>query len=85
MVVTPDNSTLIVAESYAPRLTSFGIAADSSLQVRMGVRPRGVLGTWEQVRDGLGIPPVPLPGLVVGDQEDLLTGRQSAIGRGRGI
>lgn len=31
MAVTPDNSTLIVAESYAERLTAFRIAADGSL------------------------------------------------------
>jgi sugar lactone lactonase YvrE len=31
MVVTPDNETLIVAESYAARLTAFDIAADGSL------------------------------------------------------
>jgi sugar lactone lactonase YvrE len=31
IVVTPDNSTLIVAESYANRLTAFDIAADGSL------------------------------------------------------
>lgn len=31
MVVTPDNSTLIVAESYRERLTAFRIAADGSL------------------------------------------------------
>jgi sugar lactone lactonase YvrE len=31
MVVTPDNATLIVAESYASRLTAFDIAADGSL------------------------------------------------------
>jgi sugar lactone lactonase YvrE len=31
MVVTPDNSTLILAESYASRLTAFDIAADGSL------------------------------------------------------
>jgi sugar lactone lactonase YvrE len=34
MVVTPDNSTLIVAESYAKRLTAFDIAADGSLTNR---------------------------------------------------
>jgi sugar lactone lactonase YvrE len=34
MVVTPDNSTLIVAESYAKRLTAFDIAADGSLSNR---------------------------------------------------
>jgi sugar lactone lactonase YvrE len=34
MVVTPDNSTLIVAESYASRLTAFDIAADGSLSNR---------------------------------------------------
>jgi sugar lactone lactonase YvrE len=34
MVVTPDNSTLIVAESYGSRLTAFDIAADGSLSNR---------------------------------------------------
>jgi len=34
MVVTPDNSTLILAESYANRLTAFDVAADGSLSSR---------------------------------------------------
>jgi sugar lactone lactonase YvrE len=34
IVVTPDNSTLIVAESYANRLTAFDIAADGGLSNR---------------------------------------------------
>jgi sugar lactone lactonase YvrE len=34
MLVTPDNSTLIVAESYAKRLTAFDIEADGSLSNR---------------------------------------------------
>ena len=34
MVVTPDDSTLIVAESYARRLTAFEIAPDGSLSNR---------------------------------------------------
>jgi len=34
MVVTPDNRTLIIAESYANRLTAFDIAADGSLSNR---------------------------------------------------
>jgi sugar lactone lactonase YvrE len=34
MTVTPDNSTLIVAESFAARLTAFDIAADGSLSNR---------------------------------------------------
>jgi sugar lactone lactonase YvrE len=34
MVVTPDNTTLIVAESFARRLTAFDIAADGSLSNR---------------------------------------------------
>jgi sugar lactone lactonase YvrE len=34
MVVTPDNTTLIVAESYGNRLTAFDIAADGSLSNR---------------------------------------------------
>ena len=34
MVVTPDNSTLIVAESFARKLTAFDIAADGGLSNR---------------------------------------------------
>jgi sugar lactone lactonase YvrE len=34
MAVTPDNATLIVAESYANRLTAFDIAADGGLSGR---------------------------------------------------
>jgi sugar lactone lactonase YvrE len=34
MVVAPDNSTLIVAESIASRLTAFDIAADGTLSNR---------------------------------------------------
>ncbi len=34
MVVTPDNSTLILAESFGNRLTAFDIAADGSLSNR---------------------------------------------------
>jgi len=34
MAVTPDNSTLIVAESYGKRLTAFDIAADGGLSSR---------------------------------------------------
>jgi sugar lactone lactonase YvrE len=34
MAVTPDNKTLIVAESHANRLTAFDIAADGSLANR---------------------------------------------------
>jgi sugar lactone lactonase YvrE len=46
MVVTPDNSTLIIAESFAGRLTAFDIAADGSLSNRRvwadGVGPDGI-------------------------------------------
>jgi sugar lactone lactonase YvrE len=44
MLVTPDNSTLIVAESYAKRLTAFDIAADGSLSNRR---------LWADLRDGV--------------------------------
>lgn len=44
MIVTSDNSTLIVAESFAGRLTAFDIAADGSLSNR---RP------WAQLGDGV--------------------------------
>jgi sugar lactone lactonase YvrE len=44
MAITPDNSTLIVAESYGRKLTAFEIAADGSLS---GGR------TWADLGDGV--------------------------------
>jgi sugar lactone lactonase YvrE len=44
MVVTPDNSTLIVAESYANRLTAFDIAIGGSLSNRR---------VWADLDDGV--------------------------------
>jgi sugar lactone lactonase YvrE len=44
MAVTPDNATLIVAESYARRLTAFDIAADGSLSKRRA---------WADLGDGV--------------------------------
>jgi sugar lactone lactonase YvrE len=44
IVVTPDNSTLIVAESYANRLTAFDIAPDGSLSNRR---------VWAELGDGV--------------------------------
>jgi sugar lactone lactonase YvrE len=44
MVVTADNSTLILAESYAKRLTAFDIAADGGLSNRR---------TWAALGDGV--------------------------------
>ncbi len=45
MVITPDNSTLVIAESWAHRLTAFDIADDGSLSNRR---------VWAEV-DGDGI------------------------------
>jgi sugar lactone lactonase YvrE len=45
MVITPDNSTLVIAESWAHRLTAFAIADDGSLSDRR---------VWAEV-DGDGI------------------------------
>jgi len=46
MVVTPDNKTLVVSESFATRLTAFDIANDGSLSNRRiwadGVGPDGI-------------------------------------------
>jgi len=46
MLVTPDNSTLVVAESFGRRLTAFDIAADGSLANRRvwaeGIGPDGI-------------------------------------------
>jgi sugar lactone lactonase YvrE len=44
MVVTPDNATLIVAESYANRLTAFDIGANGSLSNRR---------VWAELGDGV--------------------------------
>lgn len=44
MAVTPDNATLIVAESYASKLTAFAIAADGSLANRR---------VWADLGDGV--------------------------------
>src|SRR5918911_1875323 len=58
MAVTPDNSTLILAESHGKRLTAFDIAADGSLSNRRGGGgpPRGGPG-------GPFLPPGnPIPG-----------------------
>ncbi len=44
MLVTPDNSTLIVAESYAKRLTAFDIAEDGGLSTRR---------VWADLQDGV--------------------------------
>jgi sugar lactone lactonase YvrE len=43
MAVTPDNATLIVAESHGKKLTAFDIAADGSLSNRR---------VWADLRDG---------------------------------
>ena len=43
MAVTPDNSTLIIAESYGKRLTAFDIAADGGLSNRR---------VWAELGDG---------------------------------
>jgi sugar lactone lactonase YvrE len=46
MAVTPDNGTLVIAESFAGRLTAFGIADDGGLSNRRvwadGVAPDGI-------------------------------------------
>lgn len=44
MVVTPDNSTLIIAESHGKRLSAFSIAADGSLSNRR---------VWADLGDGV--------------------------------
>jgi sugar lactone lactonase YvrE len=44
MAVTPDNSTLIIAESHGKRLTAFDIAADASLSNRR---------VWADLGDGV--------------------------------
>jgi sugar lactone lactonase YvrE len=60
MVVTPDNSTLIISESFSGRLIAFNIEADGSLSNRRvwaeGLGPDGICmdaegAIWVQTRD----------------------------------
>jgi sugar lactone lactonase YvrE len=60
MVITPDNSTLIISESFAGRLTAFDIEADGSLSNRRvwaeGLGPDGICmdaegAVWVQTMD----------------------------------
>ena len=60
MVITPDGSTLVVAESFAGRLSAFDIASDGSLSNRRiwadGLGPDGICidpgaGIWAQTAD----------------------------------
>jgi sugar lactone lactonase YvrE len=44
MAITPDNSTLIIAESHGKRLTAFDIGADGTLSNRR---------VWADVHDGV--------------------------------
>jgi sugar lactone lactonase YvrE len=46
MVVTPDNSTLIHAETYAHRLTAFDIRVDGSLSNRR---------VWAELPNGISL------------------------------
>ena len=48
MAVTPDNSTLIVAESYGNRLTAFDIEADGKTLFIVATEWKGA----EQMADG---------------------------------
>jgi sugar lactone lactonase YvrE len=59
MVVTPDNATLVVAESFAGRLTAFDIEADGTLSNRRvwadGVGPDGIcLDADDTIWTGVG-------------------------------
>jgi sugar lactone lactonase YvrE len=60
MVITPDGSALVIAESFAGRLSAFDIAADGSLSGRRtwaeGLGPDGICidsagGIWGQTAD----------------------------------
>jgi sugar lactone lactonase YvrE len=60
MLITPDGSTLVIAESFAGRLSAFDIAADGSLSGRRtwadGLGPDGICidadgGIWCQTAD----------------------------------
>ena len=65
MVVTPDGSTLVIAESFAGRLSAFDIGPDGSLSGRRtwaeGLGPDGICideagGIWSQTADTLRTP-----------------------------
>lgn len=61
-VVTPDNATLIIAESFGGRLTAFAIAADGSLSNRRGwAEGRGPGAICMDVEGALWAQPVDHP------------------------
>lgn len=65
MVITPDNATLIVAESFARRLTAYDIGADGSLSNRrvwadvtgdgICLDADGAVWTSDEISDGGGV------------------------------
>ena len=70
MVVTPDNSTLIVSESFAERLTAFDIGLDGGLSNRRvwadNIGPDGICldadgAIWTQAADTRPTPDAPTP------------------------
>jgi len=52
-VITPDGATLIVAESWAQRLSAFDIGPDGLLTNRRVGAPSGADATWSCAPDGL--------------------------------
>ena len=59
-VITPDNETLIVGETYAARLTAFDKAEDGSLSNRR---------IWADLKENVEEGPVPLPDGICIDEE----------------
>jgi len=76
MLVTPDNGTLIVAESYAKRLTAFDVAADGSLSNRP---------VWADLGDGVPDGICLDPEGAVGPEEPLEEARQVRFGYARTV
>jgi sugar lactone lactonase YvrE len=89
MVVTPDNKTLIVAETFGARLTAFTIAADGTLYDRRIWATVGKAPSWDSLHT-LGQTDFAPDGCTL-DKEgcvwlaDALNGRVARIAEGKGI
>jgi sugar lactone lactonase YvrE len=89
MVVTPDDRTLIVAETFGGRLTAFTIADDGSLSDRRIWATVGITPAWDSLHT-LGQTDIMPDGCAMDDQgcvwmADAMSARVVRVAEGKGI
>lgn len=89
MVVTRDDATLIVAETFGGRLTAFNIAADGSLCDRRIWATVGIMPPWDSLHT-LGQTDIMPDGLALDGEgcvwmADAMNGRVVRVAQGKGI